>query len=60
MVEQNLKHKLTTIVYADVAGYSRLIGQDELGSHQRVMEVLDFASESIKQGDGLVKAGVPE
>ena len=52
MAEKNSRHRLTTILYADVASYSRLMGQDELGSHRRVMEVLDFASASIKQGEG--------
>ena len=54
MPEQVSKHKLTAILYADVAGYSRLTGQDEMGTHKRVMEVLDYASESIKKGEGAV------
>jgi len=54
MIEQVSKHKLTAILYADVAEYSRLTGQDELGTHKRVMEVLDFTSETIKSGDGVV------
>jgi adenylate cyclase len=54
MSEQVSKHKLTAILYADVAEYSRLTGQDELGTHKRVMEVLDFASETIKSGGGVV------
>lgn len=54
MNEQVSKHKLTTILYADVAEYSRLTGQDELGTHKRVMEVLDFASETIKSEGGVV------
>jgi len=54
MSEQTPKHKLTAILYADVAGYSRLTGQDELGTHKRVMEVLDFASEKIKSDGGVV------
>jgi adenylate cyclase len=54
MSEQSSKHKLTAILYADVVGYSRLTSQDEMGTHRRVMEVLDYASESIKQGGGTV------
>lgn len=54
MSEQVSKHKLTAILYADVAEYSRLTGQDELGTHKRVMEVLDFASETIKSEGGVV------
>ncbi len=54
MGEKSPKHKLTAILYADVAGYSRLTGQDEMGTHQRVMAVLDYASEAIKEGEGTV------
>lgn len=54
MSDQVSKHKLTAILYADVAEYSRLTGQDELGTHKRVMEVLDFASETIKSEGGVV------
>jgi len=54
MSDQVSKHKLTAILYADVAEYSRLTGQDELGTHKRVMEVLDFTSENIKSDGGAV------
>ncbi len=54
MSEQTAIRKLTAILYADVAGYSRLTGGDELGTHQKVMDTLDFATESIKSGDGTV------
>ena len=54
MQERVTTRKLTAILYADVAGYSRLTGQDEVGTHQRVMEILDFASDTIKKGDGTV------
>ena len=54
MTDNFPNHKLTAILYADVAGYSRLTGQDEMGTHKRVMETLDFASESITQRDGTV------
>jgi len=47
-------HKLTAILYADVAGYCRLTSQDEMGTHKRVMETLDYSSEAIRQGDGTV------
>ena len=50
----SLKRKLTAILYADVAGYSRLTGDDEEGTHRRVMQVLDFASAQIDNGDGSV------
>lgn len=54
MPVQTPKHKLTAILYADVDGYTRLTGQDELGTHQRVMETLDYVSESIKSNGGEV------
>jgi adenylate cyclase len=54
MSEQTAIHKLTAILYADVAGYSRLTGGDELGTHQKVMDALDFATGSIKAGGGTV------
>jgi adenylate cyclase len=54
MAEKFSNHKLTAILYADVAGYSRLTGKDEMGTHKRVMETLDYASEAIKQADGTV------
>jgi len=54
MSERDSKHKLAAIFYADVAGYSRLTGEDEIGTHNRVMDVLDFASETIKSDGGVV------
>ncbi len=54
MPKDSFSHKLTAILYADVAGYSRLTGDDELGTHRRVMSALDFATESIKSGGGSV------
>ncbi len=54
MNEKFSDHKLTAIFYADVANYSRLISQNEESGHKRVMQVLDFASESISAGKGTV------
>ncbi len=54
MAENFANHKLTAILYADVAGYSRLTSQDEMGTHKRVMETLDYASEAIREGRGTV------
>ena len=54
MSERTAKRKLTCIFYADVAGYARLTEQDELGTHQRVMELLDYVSESVKDCEGNV------
>jgi len=49
-----LKRKLTAVLYCDVAGYSRLSGSDEEGTHRRVMQVLDFGSEQITREGGVV------
>ena len=37
----SVTRRLTTVFYADVAGYSRLTGADEVGTHRRVMAMLD-------------------
>ena len=34
MADQSIQRKLVAILYADVAGYSRLTGVDEVGTHQ--------------------------
>jgi class 3 adenylate cyclase len=59
-----VKRKLTTILCADVAGYSRLMGGDEEGTHRRLValfsEVLEPAIQARggtlikKTGDGLL------
>ncbi len=54
MSDQTSIRKLTAIFYADVAGYSRLTGEDELGTHHRVMAVLDAASATINAHRGSV------
>ena len=54
MSADKLKRKLTAILYCDVAGYSRLSGSDEEGTHRRVMELLDFASQQIGSAGGHV------
>ena len=54
MAGDALSRKLTTIFYADVAGYSRHTGVDELGTHNRVMERLDTATEILKCSGGTV------
>lgn len=54
MAEKSSTRKLTAIFYADVAGYSRLTGIDELGTHQVVMDLLDFAQKTIQKQGGTV------
>ena len=54
MPSDSLNRKLTAILYTDVAGYSRLTGGDEEGTHRQVMEVLDYASQQISKTGGKV------
>jgi adenylate cyclase len=48
------QRKLAAILYTDVAGYSRLTGIDEEGTHRRLIEYLDLIADRIKKHDGLV------
>jgi TolB-like protein len=50
----SLPRKLAAIVYADVAGYSRLTGEDEEGTHRRLSRALDLISESVATHGGRV------
>ncbi len=52
MAEENVTRKLTAILYADVAGYSRLTGEDEVGTHQQLSAGLDLISGAIKAKGG--------
>ncbi len=54
MTTESYQRKLTVILYADIAGYSRLTGEDEEGTHRRAMAVLDQASAAITGGGGTV------
>ena len=54
MTEAPAKRKLTTILYADVVGYSRLTGEDELGTHRAVMAIMDLANGAIEEAGGKV------
>ena len=54
MPSEPLNRKLSAILYTDVAGYSRLTGGDEEGTHRQVMEVLDYASQQISDSGGQV------
>ena len=50
----HLPRKLAAILYADVAGYSRLTGADEDATHRRLCEYLDHISTSIERHQGKV------
>jgi class 3 adenylate cyclase len=53
-LEDRLPRKLAAILYADVAGYSRLTGEDEVGTHRRLRSCLSVADECVKEFDGRV------
>ena len=53
-MEDRLPRKLAAILYADVAGYSRLTGDDEEGTHRRLSEYLDLLSSAIERHQGRV------
>jgi len=51
---QDVTRKLAAILYADVAGYSRLTGADEEGTHRIVADYLDAISELVSRSGGRV------
>ena len=53
-MEERLPRKLAAILYADVAGYSRLTGEDEDATHRRLSEYLDVFSNSVNGHRGRV------
>jgi adenylate cyclase len=53
-VKDRLPRKLAAILYADVAGYSRLTGEDEEGTHRQLSEFLDLISGAIEEHQGRV------
>jgi len=46
MAEENVIRKLAAILYADVAGYSRLTGVDEIGTHRQLTGLGGFLSDN--------------
>ena len=54
MTDDRLPRKLAAILYADVAGYSKLTGQDEDATHRRLSECLDLISNSVNEHGGKV------
>ena len=53
-MEDRLPRKLAAILYADVAGYSRLTGEDEDATHRTLSQYLDVVSSSIESHGGQV------
>ncbi len=54
MCSKRLPRKLAAILYADVAGYSRLTGEDEDATHRALSEYLDLISLTIEAHHGQV------
>ena len=53
-MEKRLPRKLAAIFYADVAGYSRLTGEDEDSTHRTLSQHLDFIAGTIESNGGQV------
>ncbi|MDJ0958015.1 MAG: adenylate/guanylate cyclase domain-containing protein [Arenicellales bacterium] len=53
-MQDTVERKLTAILYADVAGYSRLTGQDEEGTHRVLSSSLDTITTLIERYKGKV------
>jgi adenylate cyclase len=51
---ERLPRKLAAILYADVAEYSRLTGEDEDATHRRLSEYLDLIASTVDQHRGRV------
>ena len=47
MATEPLERKLAAILYADAAGYSRLTGEDEEGTHRALSAYLDAVTAFI-------------
>ena len=54
MLSNSVNRKLTAVLYADIADYSRLTQNDEAGTHREAMAVLDEASSAITNAGGSV------
>jgi len=53
-MDERLPRKLAAILYADVAEYSRLTGDDEDATHKALSEYLDLLTQTIKSHHGKV------
>ncbi len=54
MAEKTVSRKLAAIFYADVSGYSRLTGEDEVGTHRLLSQYLDVMSNTVAECGGNV------
>lgn len=53
-MEERLPRRLVAILYADVAGYSRLTGEDEDATHRILTDYLDLIAATIESHRGRV------
>ena len=54
MPKKDPPHRLAAVLYADVAGYSRLTADDEAGTHRHLGERLDAFAATVKRHGGRV------
>ncbi len=54
MSPERLDRKLAAILYADVAGYSRLTGEDEEGTHRTLSAYFDAITADVERHHGKV------
>lgn len=54
MERKGVQRRLIAILYADVAGYCRLTGSDEEGTHRSLSTSLDFITSAVKGRGGRV------
>ena len=54
MTQEGFKRKLTAILSADVEGYSRLMGEDEVSTVQLLKEYREIMAQFIQQHRGRV------
>ena len=54
MTDDPLPRRLAAILYADVAGYSKLTGRDEDATHRRLSDCLDLISATVNKHSGKV------
>jgi len=54
MTKNKVKRKLTAILCADVKGYSRMMGEDEVGTFHTLSEYLEIIKTIIEMYNGRV------
>ena len=52
--DPGLERRLAAILYADVASYSRLTGEDEVGTHRTLSAYLDAMTDAVERYGGSV------